>query len=192
MNKAILYGVAAVAGIGAAFLVFPKGGSSDTPSGVGTVPDAVSADAPKSKSKVTFDPNSKRREPIPGADQPPPPGSAKDTEFIRNRAAAHGSALSLHANSAAPSWQGIAMELNDSSPDLAARCRAMSTELRMATKNPDAKVLDLVDKERQLLADVKATGGVKAEALSKLAQLIDELEAAPVTPVGVAPTPASP
>lgn len=191
MNKGILYGVAAVLGIGAAFLVFPKGDGADgaTPD---DAPQAGGAEQPKEPSKMVHDPESKRRATRPEGTGMPTPGSPKDTEFMRKQAALRGSAIGVHASSAAPAWQAVGMELNTAAPDLAAKCRAMSTEIRMASKSAELKVPELVEKERALLEEVRGQGSASAASLERIETLIAELEAAPAPPVDAGTTPAIP
>lgn len=187
MNKAVLFGLAAAAGIGTALMVFQ---GDDSTTEVATPPAGVGAAPPPTK--LTFDPNSKRREKPTAASSAPPPGSAKDTEFVRATMARQASALNEHANSAAMLWQGLAKDVSAESPDLAARCRAMSTELREQTRNPEADIDGIVKKERELLEELRRAEGVNAEALTKLAAQVDKLESAPRGPIESGNTPTAP
>lgn len=170
MNKTVLYVVAALVGIGAAVALFGLSGPSPSASDgepvaqVGKTPVATTTNPKAPKEGKRKEPGERRVKPV-------------ESEGAKALASDFGQ----YCLSAAPAFTNIALEFNDSDPDLATEARTEAARLRKERRKPDPDWQAILTEERELLARVESAGPTDAAAgsVSKIRGLMESLEAAP-------------
>ncbi|MCP4917045.1 MAG: hypothetical protein GY913_08985 [Proteobacteria bacterium] len=168
MNKTAIYGLGAVLGLGAAVALFYGTRPSDSGpiavenTGIVIAPNDV--DSPK----VERVDKAEKKEPADGEGSVNP-FAAKAAELQERD-------YNQFSAKAAPTWQGIGMELHNSSPELSEQARAMGQMVRSHNKTDDVDVATVLNEQRELLAEIRAVE--QTEASQKGIDRLDALMAA--------------
>ena len=163
MNKNILYGVAALIGVGAALFLFglpqlSDGDRGDEVAQVGELGKAKGKGKAKRKDKNAANPN---------------PFAAEASKNLT-------SDFGQYCRNAAPAFTNLAMELNnENQPDLSKESRLEAARLRKQRRKADVDWEAILNEERELLENAEATGPNEkaAGAIAKIRGLMAELEA---------------
>ena len=168
MNKTVLYVVAAIVGIGAAVALFGLAGPSPSSSGG----DPVAQVDKGKKGKNPKAPKEGKRKELTER-------KAKPVESEGAKALA--SDFGQYCLNAAPAFTNLAMELNDSDPDLATEARTEASRLRKERRKPEADWKTILEEERQLLERAEAASPSESAtgSIAKIRGLMEALEAAP-------------
>ena len=149
MNKPAIYGLGAILGLSAAVALFygtrPSDGSDIQVENTGIVSAPADIEEPKAE---TVEKVAKK-----DVDEA---GSSGVNPFAAKAAELQERDYNQFSAKAAPTWQGIGMELHNSDPELSERARTMGQTLRSHNREDDVDVASVLAEQRELLEEIKA------------------------------------
>lgn len=168
MNKNAIYGLGAVLGLAAVAALFYGTRPSDS-SVVDVDPTTLPSHGPLTAEMGTpeLDPTIKKKD---------PEASPGVNPFAAKAAARQERDYNKFSAKAAPTWQGIGMELHNSDPELAERARTMAQTLRSLNNEEEVDTAAVLAEQSALLEEVRALGA--GEGVTKGIDRLDGLIAA--------------